>query len=85
MLNICYFILQLHVYVGDADRNILAVTADILYGFYARNTVKMCSLAFFQFNLITVIKSNTESVSQTKRHCLSQPYMEVNNLDLIWL
>ena len=53
MLNICYFTLQL--YSGDADRNTLAVTADILYGFYARDTVKMCSLAFFQFNLITVI------------------------------
>ena len=63
MLNICYFILQL--YAGDADRNALAVTADILYGFYARDTVKMYSLAFFQFNLITVIESNTESVLQT--------------------
>ena len=48
------------------DRNTLAVTADILYGFYARDTVKMCSLAFFQFNLITIIKSNTESVLQTE-------------------
>ena len=64
MLNICYFIFQL--YAGDVDRNILAVTADILYGFYARDTVKMCSLAFFQFNLITAIKSNTESVLHTE-------------------
>ena len=63
MLNICYFILQL--YAGDADRNTLALTADILYGFHARDTVKMCSLAFFQFNLITVIESNTKSVLQT--------------------
>ena len=44
MLNICYFILQL--YAGDADRNTLAVTSDILYGFYARDTVKMCSSLF---------------------------------------
>ena len=64
MLIICYFILQL--YAGDADRNTLAVTADIPYGFFARDTVKMCSLAFFQFNLITVIKSNSESVLQTE-------------------
>ena len=55
MLNI------LQLYAGDADRNTLAVIADILYGFYGRDTVKMYSLAFFKFNLITVIKSNIES------------------------
>ena len=64
MLNICYCILQL--YTGDADRNTLAVTADIRYGFLCQRYCKMCSLAFFQFNLITVIKSNTESVLQTE-------------------
>ena len=42
------------------DENSLTISADILYGFYTRFTVKIGSYALFQFKLI-IIENNTAS------------------------